>query len=164
MSQIRVLFVCTGNICRSPTAEGVLRYHVEQAGVGDQILVDSAGTIDYHAGEPPDPRMQAAARRRNYDLSRLRARQVEPTDFARFDYLLAMDQDHVSWLKRQAPGDHAHKIQLFLEYAPEIGPREVPDPYYGGTEGFEVVLDLIERASVGLFAELQRELARRRAR
>jgi protein-tyrosine phosphatase len=141
-----------------------LRYHVEQAGVGDQILVDSAGTIDYHAGEPPDPRMQAAARRRNYDLSRLRARQVEPTDFARFDYLLAMDQDHVSWLKRQAPGDHAHKIQLFLEYAPEIGPREVPDPYYGGTEGFEVVLDLIERASVGLFAELQRELARRRAR
>jgi protein-tyrosine phosphatase len=163
MSRIRVLFVCTGNICRSPTAEGVLRHHVEQAGVGNRILIDSAGTIDYHVGEPPDPRMQAAARRRNYDLSRLRARQVKPGDFARFDYLLAMDQDHVSWLKREAPGDHMHKIQLFLDYAPHMGPREVPDPYYGGTEGFELVLDLIERASVGLLAELQRELARRQA-
>ena len=159
MSDVRVLFVCTGNICRSPTAEAVLRHQVQAAGLHGRVLVDSAGTVDYHAGEPPDPRAQAAARGRGYDLSRLRARQVEAHDFSMFDYLLGMAQEHVMWLQDRAAPDQVHKIGLVLDYAPELGRRDVPDPYYGVREGFELVLDLVERGSQGLLERLRRELA-----
>jgi protein-tyrosine phosphatase len=162
MTQVRVLFVCTGNICRSPTAEGVLRHRAQALGLHKRILADSAGTLDYHVGEPPDRRTQAAARRRGYDLSRLRARQVQSDDFLRFDYLLGLADEHTRWLRREAPAEQVHKIGLLLDYAPELGRRDVPDPYYGSKEGFEVVLDLIEHAAEGLLAELQHELARRR--
>jgi protein-tyrosine phosphatase len=161
MSEVRVLFVCTGNICRSPTAEGVLRHQVQAAGLRRRILVDSAGTLDYHAGEPPDARAQAAARNRGYDLSRLRARQVEPHDFSTFDYLLGMAEEHVTWLRKRAAPDQLQKIGLLLDYAPDLGRRDVPDPYYGVSEGFELVLDLVEQASQGLLDHLRGELALR---
>jgi protein-tyrosine phosphatase len=164
MSAVRVLFVCTGNICRSPTAEGVLRHRAQALGLHKRIVADSAGTLDYHVGEPPDRRTQAAAQRRGYDLSRLRARQVRPDDFLRFDYLLGLADEHASWLRREAPAEHHRKIGLLLDYAPELGRRDVPDPYYGSKEGFEIVLDLIERAADGLMVELQRELTLREQR
>jgi len=161
MSAMRVLFVCTGNICRSPTAEAVLRHQVKAAGLGRRILVASAGTIDYHAGEPPDARAQAAAHRRGYDLRRLRARQVQPRDFATFDYLLGMAEEHVTWLRDRAAPDQLQKIGLLLDYAPDVGRRDVPDPYYGVSQGFELVLDLVERAGEGLLDHLRRELSLR---
>jgi protein-tyrosine phosphatase len=163
MNRLRVLFVCTGNICRSPTAEGVFRSQAESAGLAHLVHADSAGTTDYHTGEPPDPRTQAAALRRKYDLRHLRARQVSVRDFAEFDYLMAMGADHLDWLRRRSPRDHLHKIRLFLDCAPELAQREVPDPFYGGSEGFELVLDLIERASSGLLEELRPELERNAA-
>jgi protein-tyrosine phosphatase len=156
--QISVLFVCMGNICRSPTAEGVFRYQVQQAGLSRLIMTDSAGTLDYHVGDPPDPRAQAAAARRSYDLSRLRARQVKREDFERFDYLLAMDRDNLAYLHRLSPPDHRAKAQLFLQYATSVDIREVPDPYYGSMEGFERVLDMTEDASRGLLAHIQERL------
>jgi protein-tyrosine phosphatase len=155
---ISVLFVCMGNICRSPTAEGVFRHQVERAGLSHLIVTDSAGTLDYHVGDPPDPRAQAAAKRRSYDLSRLRGRQVKGEDFERFDYLLAMDRDNLAYLHRLSPPDHRAKVQLFLEYATNASLREVPDPYYGSAEGFERVLDLVEDASRGLLAQIQGRL------
>jgi protein-tyrosine phosphatase len=161
MSNIKVLFVCSGNICRSPTAEAVLRRHAQAAGLGRRILADSAGTLDYHAGAPPDRRAQLAAQRRGYDLRTLRARQVKQEDFSRFDYLLGLAEEHARWLRDQAPPAQAHKVGLLLDYAPALGRRDVPDPYFGASEGFEVVLDLIERASEALLTELQRELTRR---
>jgi protein-tyrosine phosphatase len=161
MSEVRVLFVCTGNICRSPTAEAVLRHQANAAGLSRRVQVASAGTIDYHAGEPPDARAQAAARNRGYDLTRLRARQVEPGDFAAFDYLLGMAEEHAAWLRDRAAPDQVNKVRLLLDYAPELGRRDVPDPYYGASEGFELVLDLVERASQGLLEQLRRELALR---
>jgi protein-tyrosine phosphatase len=153
-----VLFVCTGNICRSPTAQGVFRKLVADAGLADRITVDSAGTHGYHVGEPPDRRTQIAARTRGYDLSDLRARQVGPEDFHRFDLVLAMDRQHREILARLAPASAGHKLRLMMEFARRSAHEEVPDPYYGGPASFELVLDLLEDAAEGLLAILQREL------
>jgi protein-tyrosine phosphatase len=154
----RVLFVCTGNICRSPTAEGVFRRFVEQAGLADRIGIDSAGTHGYHIGAPPDPRAQAAASARGYDLSRLRARRIAREDFSRFDLVIAMDRDHHALLARFAPPDAGHKVRLLMEFSRRSGVDEVPDPYYGGPDGFELVLNLVEDAAEGLLAHLRDEL------
>ncbi|WP_369602264.1 low molecular weight protein-tyrosine-phosphatase [Hahella sp. SMD15-11] len=148
-----VLFVCLGNICRSPTAEAVFRHRAKQAGLRD-LLVDSCGTGGWHVGEAPDRRAQAAARARGYDLSALRARQVSPSDFSRFDWILAMDEQNLADLQRLCPDNWRGHLGLFLELAPELGVREVPDPYYGGPEGFDRVLDLIEVASDALIGRL----------
>jgi low molecular weight protein-tyrosine phosphatase len=153
---VSVLFVCTGNICRSPTAEGVFRHCVEKAGLATRITSDSAGTHDYHVGEPPDPRTQAAARRRGYELGELRARRVRREDFEKFDYVLAMDEANLRQLERLCPREHAHKLKLFLEFG-DRSPREVPDPYYGAAEGFERVLDLVETAAQGLLRHLRND-------
>src|SRR5438105_5318657 len=129
---VKVLFVCMGNICRSPTAEGVFRKLVREAGLEQKIEIDSAGTHGYHVGEPPDPRAQLAARQRGIDLSQLRGRQAIREDFARFDYVLAMDQDNYELLLDICPDGCQTKLRLFLEYAPHRPEREVPDPYFGG--------------------------------
>lgn len=146
----RVLFVCTGNICRSPTAEGVARHFVEAGGLTGQIEVDSAGTHGYHVGEPPDPRSVKAAGKRGYDLSSLRARQLESADFQRFDLLLAMDAGHLEIMRRKCPEVYRGKLGLFMRYAREFDIDEVPDPYYGGAAGFEAVLDYCEDGVQGL--------------
>lgn len=163
MSVLKVLFVCTGNICRSPTAEGVFMASAKAAGLARHVRADSAGTTDYHRGEPPDPRAAAAARRRGYDLSRLRARQVAPRDFEQFHYLLAMDASHLAWLRSRSPVEHRHKVRLLLDFAPHLEHREVPDPYYGANEGFDLVLDLIEQATHGLLDQIQHDLGRGRS-
>jgi protein-tyrosine phosphatase len=153
--EVKVLFVCMGNICRSPTAEAVFRARVEEAGLADRIRIDSAGTHDYHIGEPPDARTQRAALGRGYDMSALRGRQVERADFGRFDYVLAMDHANLAILERLRPqGTEAH-LGLFLEFAERHPEREVPDPYYGGAQGFEHVLDLVEDASAGLLRHIR---------
>ncbi len=154
---IKVLLVCMGNICRSPTAEGVFRAQVEAAGLAKHIHIDSAGTHDYHIGDPPDGRAQAAAAKRGYDLSRLRGRQVGQRDFVEFDYILAMDMENLTRMQARCPAEHAHKIGLFLEYSKNFLEREVPDPYYGGGAGFEKVLDMVEDAGQGLLVHLMRE-------
>ena len=159
--QVKILFVCMGNICRSPTAEGVFKRFVEQAGLSERIASDSAGTHGYHVGEPPDERAQRFAQKRGYDLSALRARQVARGDFEAFDYVLAMDEMNLRLLERLCPPPHAHKLRLFLAFANDPALREVPDPYYGGAQGFEHVLDLVERAARGLLAHLQSETQRR---
>ena len=158
MTVERVLFVCTGNICRSPTAEGVFRQHVAQAGLEGRIEIASAGTHDYHVGECPDRRTIAAARRRGYDLSAQTARQLREGDFLRFDPILAMDHGHLTYLMRRCPAAQRGKIRLFMDHAPHLPHREVPDPYYGDAEGFELVLDLVEAASQGLLTQLRRTL------
>jgi protein-tyrosine phosphatase len=150
-----VLFVCMGNICRSPTAEGVFRAAIEQQNLGARIRADSAGTGDWHVGAPPDRRAIAAARRRGYDLAALRARQVELTDFARFGWILAMDRGNLRELEAMRPSAFAGHLGLFLDLAPGLGVREVPDPYYGGSDGFERVLDLVETASAALIERLR---------
>jgi protein-tyrosine phosphatase len=152
---MRILFVCLGNICRSPTAEAVLARIAAQEAPDLRIEVDSAGTAGYHIGEPPDVRSQEAAARRGYDMSRLRARIVEPGDFERFELILAMDRDNLAVLHRRAPATARKQVQLFLEFAPDAGMLDVPDPYYGGSSGFEEVLDLVEAASRGLIAHLR---------
>jgi len=152
---VRVLFVCLGNICRSPTAEGVFRHVVREAGLLEHIEIDSAGTHAYHIGEPPDARAQAAARRRGIDLSALRGRRAEATDIERFDYVLAMDAENYENLLAICPLGLEHKVRLFLEFAPERPEREVPDPYFGGDAGFDRVLDMIEEAAQGLLADLR---------
>lgn len=152
---VRVLFVCMGNICRSPTAEGIFRHLVGQQGLSERIITDSAGTHDYHVGAAPDARAQAAAARRGYDLSGLRARQVEPGDFSRYDYVLAMDNNNLSLLRRSCPAHYRERLQLFLEYAQDVDLREVPDPYYGGEQCFEAVLDLAENAAAGLLRHIR---------
>lgn len=157
---ISVLMVCMGNICRSPTAEGVLRHKLKQAGLDRRVRVDSAGTIATHAGEPPDPRAQSHALKRGYQLADIRARQVKPADFERFDWLLAMDWDNLEYLKDACPSPHQPKLKRLLEFAPHLGRDVVPDPYYGGPAGFDVVLDLIEAACDGLVAELRGQLVR----
>jgi protein-tyrosine phosphatase len=156
--QVRVLFVCMGNLCRSPMAEGVFRHHVKRAGLDARIAIDSAGTHDYHVGDPPDPRAQRAAGRRGYDLSAQRGRQVSRADFNEFDYLLAMDEMNLRVLRRLRPPEHAHKLRLFMEFSVSDAPREVPDPYYGGDQGFEDVLDLVEEAARGLLEHLRSQL------
>lgn len=155
--EVSVLFVCMGNICRSPTAEGVFRHKVKEAGWLERIHIDSAGTHAYHIGNPPDPRTMQAAQRRGYDLSALRARKVEALDFTRFDYVLAMDEDNLAILERLMPTGHGARVGLFMDYAPGYGVREVPDPYYGGPAGFEQVLDMVEAAAEGLLEAIRRE-------
>ncbi len=145
---MKILFVCTGNICRSPTAEGVALQAFAHAGFN--AVIDSAGTSDYHVGEAPDPRATRAAARRGYDLSKLRARKLLPEDYLRFDLLLAMDHDHQRIMLRGCPAPYRNKVRLFLEFVPQAGIEEVPDPYYGGDAGFERVLDLCEAGVAGL--------------
>lgn len=154
---IRVLFVCMGNICRSPTAEAVFRHYVEKTGLSPHIHIDSAGTHDYHIGAAPDARTLSAAKLRGYDMSQLRGRQVEADDFARFDYVLAMDEANLSILQRLRPCDAQSHLGLFLEFAERHSEREVPDPYYGGAQGFERVLDMVEDAADGLLRHIQRQ-------
>ncbi|SDH44964.1 low molecular weight protein-tyrosine-phosphatase [Pseudomonas panipatensis] len=154
---MRVLFVCLGNICRSPTAEGVFRHKLREAGLEARVSVDSAGTGDWHVGKAPDARTRVAALKRGYDLSSLRARQVSRADFAAFDLILAMDLANLADLQRLRQGAGEAELDLFLRrYAGELD--EVPDPYYGGEAGFEQVLDLIERASDALLLEVKRRL------
>ncbi len=150
-----VLFVCMGNICRSPTAEGVFRKHVSDAGLDAEILTDSAGTHAYHSGEPADRRAHAAAMRRGFSLEGICARKVMDEDFEDFDYILAMDQDNLMTLQERAPDELRSKVRLFLEFAESRDENEVPDPYYGGSAGFERVLDLVEEASQGLLETLR---------
>lgn len=151
---VRVLFVCMGNICRSPTAEGVFASLVDRNGLASSVSFDSAGTHAYHIGERPDPRAQEAARRRGIDIGRQAARRVEDKDFERFDYIVAMDRDNLTVLESRCPQSHRHKLALMLQYAPHLEIDEVPDPYYGGPQGFERVLDLIEAAAEGLLQEI----------
>ncbi|MGH8284993.1 MAG: low molecular weight protein-tyrosine-phosphatase [Steroidobacteraceae bacterium] len=152
---MKVLFVCLGNICRSPTAEAVFRTVLARAAPELSIEVDSAGTGDYHVGEPPDLRAQAAARRRGYDMSALRARLIEASDFERFDLILAMDRANLADLQRRAPAPFRPRVRLLLEFVSDLDETEVPDPYYGGATGFEQVLDLVEAAAHGLIAHLR---------
>jgi protein-tyrosine phosphatase len=143
----RVLMVCLGNICRSPTAEAMLRKKVHEAGLDDRIEVDSAGTADYHVGSPPDRRAVAHGEKRGLKMAHLRGRQVGREDFDRFDFILAMDEDNLANLERIRPPGSPAKVALLSSYAPLAGAREVPDPYYGGADGFEMVLDLVESAA-----------------
>ncbi len=152
---VRVLFVCMGNICRSPTAEGVFRRLLAETPLDLEVVVDSAGTHGYHVGKPPDPRASNAAARRGIDLSSLRGRQATVADLESFDYVLAMDRANVEDLRALAPVELHHKIRLFMEFAPDWNEHEVPDPYYGGSRGFEQVLDMIEDAAQGLIADLR---------
>jgi protein-tyrosine phosphatase len=154
MNEKRVLFVCLGNICRSPTAEGVIRAIAASDYPALALSAASAGTANYHAGEPPDRRTVAAARRRGYDLSLQRARQLTPDDFERFDYVLAMDRANLAEIERRRPRSVRASVGLFLEFAPGSGFSEVPDPYYGGAEEFERVLDLCEAGAHGLLRTL----------
>jgi protein-tyrosine phosphatase len=158
MAKTSILFVCMGNICRSPTAEGVFRAMAARAGIIGHIQVDSAGTHDFYIGGPPDWRAAHAALKRGYDLAPLRARQIEVADFARFDRIYAMDWMNLGLLEALRPRDYCGQLSLFLDVAPELGVREVPDPYDGRPEDFERVLDLIERASEALVADIRRTL------
>lgn len=152
----RILFVCMGNICRSPTAEAVTSKFILNSRLESIIKVDSAGTHGYHIGEPPDPRSREAALKRGIDLSGLRARKVVPEDFERFDLLLAMDHVNLALLKRSARPEHHAKLGLFMSYASRFDTDDVPDPYYGGEQGFELVLDMAEDAARGLIEALRR--------
>lgn len=154
----RVLFVCMGNICRSPMAEGVFRHLIRQAGLDDVVKVESAGTHAFHVGEAPDKRAASTVAKRGYDISDLRARRVEDVDFERFDLILAMDWDNLSLLQQQAPKKAHHKLQLLMRFATEHESATIPDPYYGAQQGFEQALDFIEDACAGLL-----DVARRRA-
>jgi protein-tyrosine phosphatase len=154
---VKVLFVCLGNICRSPTAEGVFRKLVEQEGLLEFVEIDSAGTHAYHVGEAPDARAQQAAARRGIDLSVLRGRKATAADIETFDYVLAMDRDNYENLLAISPEHLSSRIRLFLEYATNRPEDEVPDPYFGGSGGFERVLDMVEEAAEGLLAEIRRQ-------
>jgi protein-tyrosine phosphatase len=153
--KVRVLFVCMGNICRSPTAHGVFRDLVKQRNLHKWIQIDSAGTHAYHVGEPPDRRAQNTATQRGIDLSDLRARPVNRKDFDAFDYILAMDEANYSSLMAVCPEHARNKVHLFLSFAPHLNRREVPDPYYGGNTGFENVFDMIDHAAKGLLDDIE---------
>lgn len=146
----KILFVCTGNICRSPTAHGIAHHWVTKLGLHGELEIDSAGTHAWRHNEPPDPRALRAARRRGYELSKLRARAVVPEDFENFDLIVAMDKAHYTWLRRECPPHHHEKIVMFLSFAERFAPGDVPDPYYGGEEDFERVLDMCEDAIQGI--------------
>ena len=156
--EISVLVVCTGNICRSPTGEGVLRRLLESRGLADRIRVASAGTHDYHVGEPPDPRTVRHASQRGYDLSGQRAMQVEKRHFDEFDYILAMDRGHLRILRQMQPAGARAKLGLFLEASGTWKDQDVPDPYYGGAAGFEQVLDMVEEAAGRWIERFEAEL------
>jgi protein-tyrosine phosphatase len=156
---IGVLFVCTGNICRSPTAEGIFAGMAHAAGLAGQVRIDSAGTSGYHVGEPPDSRAQEAARARGVEIGSQRARRVIPEDFARFDLILAMDRSHLTALQRMAPAGTEERLRLFLDFAPHLAEDDVPDPYYGGVSGFDRVFDMIEAAAAGLLDHVRATLA-----
>ena len=159
MTRYAVLMVCTGNICRSPTAEVVLRHKLEAGGLGDQVRIASAGTHDYHVGAPADERSSEHARLRGYDLSAHRAQQVRPADFERFDLILAMGSGHLELLQEDCPPQHRHKLMRLMEFAPAGLPGDVSDPYYGGRQGFESVLNHIEAACDGLLRHIRQQLA-----
>jgi protein-tyrosine phosphatase len=150
----KVLMVCTGNICRSPTADGVLRHLIAEQRLTNQIEVDSAGTQSYHVGEAPDRRSQKHALRRGYDLSNLRARQIKSNDYVEYDLILAMDRSHLNYLKQYCPVEYQEKLKLFLSFTAQTTEQEVPDPYYGGDQGFEHVLDLVEDACQGVLQSI----------
>jgi protein-tyrosine phosphatase len=156
--KVSVLFVCMGNICRSPTAEGIFRKVVAEAGLADRIHIESAGTHAYHAGAPPDQRAQAAAARRGVTLTHIRARRIADEDFETFDYIFAMDKDNLGELLERAPEPQREKVRLFLDFAGTGRAAEVPDPYYGGASGFELVLDLVEQASQRLLQRIETRL------
>ncbi len=155
MQKMRVLMVCMGNICRSPMAHGVFAARLRDAGLEHVIQVDSAGTHSYHVGEPPDRRAQLTSRSRGYELGDLRARRLEEQDFREFDYILGMDEDNLSHARALEPEDGRARVHRFLEFAGARREREVPDPYYGGAQGFEKVLDLIEDAADGFLSHLR---------
>ncbi len=157
MSKISVLFVCMGNICRSPTAEGAFRHLVRQHQLDRHIKTDSAGTHAYHVGDPPDRRAQQTALSRGLDISDLHARKVRTADFKKFHYVIAMDQANYQALAELAPEGHEDRLRLFLDFAPNLKECEVPDPYYGGPKGFEYVFDLVEEASQGLLDEIRKK-------
>lgn len=157
MPEISVLFVCMGNICRSPTAEAVFRRAVQDAALDAIILCDSAGTHDYHIGDPPDSRSIAAAARRGYDMTALRARQIGAADFRRFDYVLAMDRHNLLFLQKLRPAQSPAKLQLFGDLHADFAGQDVPDPYYGGAAGFERVLDMAEALSASLLDSIRKD-------
>lgn len=159
---VKVLFICMGNICRSPTAEGVFRSFLRRHGLEVNVEVDSAGTHGYHVGESPDPRTQRAAASRGYDLSNIRARKVAPQDLEYFDLILAMDKNNLEVLRRMCPPQLAGRLQLFMRYAKNFDDEEVPDPYYGLGHEFDMVIDMVEDASAGLIEELQERLPAKR--
>lgn len=154
-----VLFVCTGNICRSPIAEAVFRTFVEQAGLRDRVIIDSAGTDDSQAGQPPDPRALAAALRRGYEFPRRRARQVNVQDFTRFDWILAMDKSNLRDLQVLRPSAYRGHLGLLMAMAARAGLSEVPDPYHGSIAEFEQVIDLVEHGAEGLLAAVRQHFA-----
>jgi protein-tyrosine phosphatase len=158
ITTMRILFVCMGNICRSPTAAAVMRHALAKRVPSLDIEVDSAGTHDYHAGAAPDRRALAAAARRGMDMSQLRARRVDDADFERYDLILAMDEENLAELRRRAPPVHRDRLRLVMEFAASAPARVVPDPYYGGAQGFEEVLDLLEEAIEGLMQQIERGL------
>jgi len=158
MKTVAVLFVCMGNICRSPTAHGVFRHKVTKLGLANALRVDSAGTHNFHPDSPPDARSQAHAARRGYDLSDLRARQIQADDFGAFDLILVMDWDNLALVQLECPPEHQYKVRRFTEFCLQHDSPVVPDPYYGGTDGFEQVLDLVEDASDGLIRHLRSQV------
>ena len=154
----RILFICMGNICRSPTAEGVFRHQIAGAGLAEQVVIDSAGTHNYHPGEAPDRRSQRHAEQRGYDLSMIRARQLTDEDFHQFDLLLVMDWDNLALAESRCPPEHRRKLRRLTEFCTTLEATVVPDPYYDGEAGFEYVLDLIEDAGQGLLQHVRQKI------
>jgi protein-tyrosine phosphatase len=157
MDNLKILFVCMGNLCRSPTAEAVFRHYVTEARLTPRIVIDSAGTHVSHKGDPADARAQRFAAQRGYDLSTLRTRQLMKEDFARFDYLLAMDDNNLAAMTRASPAEHTGKLSLLMRYGAKGEPIGIPDPYYGGAQGFERVLNMVEDAAQGFLRHIRTE-------